>query len=568
MSPLACATLNVVALFVTGSTLLAQEEFRLQRLNGVIKLDGHSDEPAWQMIVPLPLTMRQPTFSGTPTERTEIRLAYDDDFLYASGRFYDSDPCGVRVNSLYRDRNEGDDTFDLIVDTFNDNENALWFWTNPAGVRGDLAISNDGSASNESWNTLWEVARAQTAEGWFAEMRLPFSSLGFQNRNGRVVVGLIALRYIARKNERLMFPAISPNRDFESPSQAQDVILEQVRSPNPLYITPHIVGGYSQTAQPDHAGTAYHLNDKSEQDFGLDAKYNLTGNLTLDLTVNTDFAQAEADNQEINLTRFSLFFPEKRQFFQERASIFEFNTGENSRLFHSRQIGLHDGKAVSIPGGARLVGRLQNWDVGFINMQTARSEALPSENFGVLRLRRQVFNEVSYAGGMLTSRLGADGSRNLAYGLDGSVHVFGNEYLTMRGAQTFDDARHFDFWRAALLHVQWQRRKPLGFDYNLYFTRMGADYFPALGFVARQNFTGASGYFRYGWWPGEGRTLRRISPVLVWNVFARNHDGSVESAYLRPYLHLEWKSGGILFGGIDIWHEDLIAPLALPEQAA
>jgi len=121
-----------------------------------------------------------------------------------------------------------------------------------------------------------------------------------------------------------MFPAISPNRDFVSPSQAQDVILEQVNSSNPMYITPYVVGGYSQTAQPNHAGTAFHRRDESAQNLGLDAKYNLTGNLTLDLTVNTDFAQAEADNQEINLPRFSLFFPEKRQFFQERASIFEF----------------------------------------------------------------------------------------------------------------------------------------------------------------------------------------------------------------------------------------------------
>jgi hypothetical protein len=170
MLPIVRPTLNaIVLLFVVSSMLLAHDEFRLQRLDGVIKLDGNSDEPAWQAIAPVPLTMRQPTFSGTPTERTEIRLAHDDGFLYASGRFYDSDPCGVRINSLYRDCNEGDDTFDLIVDTFNDNENALWFWTNPVGVRGDLAISNDGSASNESWNTLWEVACAQTAEGWFAE---------------------------------------------------------------------------------------------------------------------------------------------------------------------------------------------------------------------------------------------------------------------------------------------------------------------------------------------------------------------------------------------------------------
>ena len=175
-------------------------------------------------------------------------------------------------------------------------------------------------------------------------------------------------------------------------------------------------------------GTSDRLDDQVKRDVGLDVKYNVTSNLTFDGTINTDFAQVEADDQQINLTRFSLFFPEKRQFFQERSGIFAFTTTGSDRLFHSRQIGLYRGAVVPIVGGVRLIGRLGKWDVGAINMQTVRRSALdlPSENFGVVRLRRQVLNSVSTAGGMLTSRIGDDGSYNVAYGLDAVLNMFGH----------------------------------------------------------------------------------------------------------------------------------------------
>ncbi len=143
------------------------ERVSLPRLDGAIELDGLSDEPAWSAIAPLPMTTYQPSFEAEPTERTEIRIAYDDNYVYASGRFYDSEPDNIRSNSLYRDRYSGDDTFALIIDTFNDNENALWFYTSPAGVRFDQAVTNDAEFSggrplNTSWNTHWDVATVQT----------------------------------------------------------------------------------------------------------------------------------------------------------------------------------------------------------------------------------------------------------------------------------------------------------------------------------------------------------------------------------------------------------------------
>ena len=185
------------------------EVMTLQRLDGPITLDGLSDEAAWQKIAPFPLTMNFPTFQGAFTERTEIRIAYDEAYLYAAGRFYDTDRDGIRGNSLSRDRpSDSDDLFALLLDSFNDNENALAFMTTPAGIRIDQNVFNDaqfdGQAMpiNESWNTFWDVATTVTDEGWFAEMRIPFSSLRFQDRDGRVVMGLMTWRWIGRRTGR------------------------------------------------------------------------------------------------------------------------------------------------------------------------------------------------------------------------------------------------------------------------------------------------------------------------------------------------------------------------------
>ena len=408
----------------------AQEPLHLTRLAESIRIDGASDEPGWQKIEPLPMTMYKPTYKGEPTERTEIRIAYDEDYFYCSARCYDTDPSGVRVNSLYRDRSSKDDKFGIILDTFNDRKSALSFWTTPAGVRGDKAIFNDGKSDNKHWDTYWDVATIQNEEGWFVEMRIPFSSLGFQDENGRVVMGLIAYRNIARKNERVVFPDLSPERGIDTPSRSHPVVLEQIYSQKPVYFTPYATGGFEQTPTLNDAETAYHLKNELTGNAGIDIKYNVTSNLTLDTTLNPDFAQAEADDEQVNLSRFSLFFPEKRQFFQERSGIFSFNFIGRARLFHSRQIGIQDRERVPIIGGARLVGRIGSWDLGFLDMQTARKGDIPRENFGVLRLRRQVLNPDSYAGIMVTNRIDEEGNYNFAYGLDGIFRLFGKEYLT------------------------------------------------------------------------------------------------------------------------------------------
>lgn len=304
--------LFLMAAFVVTAlahTAIAQDPISLVRIDADIVLDGYPDEAVWQNVPPLDLTMYEPISGGEMTEQTEIRVAYDDDFIYVAGHLYDSDPSQIRGNTLYRDRYSGDDTFAIVLDTFNDNENALWFFTTPTGVRFDHAVSSDangmggggfgGGAVNSSWNTFWDVETQVDERGWFAEMRIPFSSLAFQETDGQVEMGMIAYRYISRKGERHIHPPIAPNWSlgFAKPSQAVKVRLEGVRSKTPFYITPYATGGSTGLHALNDEDNRYDFDSEFTRQAGIDFKYALTSNLTFDATVNTDFAQVEADDQ-------------------------------------------------------------------------------------------------------------------------------------------------------------------------------------------------------------------------------------------------------------------------------
>ncbi|MCK5441065.1 MAG: carbohydrate binding family 9 domain-containing protein, partial [Maribacter sp.] len=302
--------------------------FVIPRIDG-ITFDGKVEDPVWNSISPVPMVQYEPNAGEQPTEKTEIRFAYDSKYFYVSMRAYDHDPEGVRSTSLYRDRIAGSDHLEILLDTYNDNETAYVFATTPTGIRSDLDIANDatgaaisaGSWLNRDFNTYWDAESTVTEEGWFTEIRIPFSSLRFQELDGKVIMGLIAQRKIARKQERLVYPAVPPKTDwaFLKPSLAQKIVFTGIKPSKTLYITPYILGGHEKSNELNEAATAYTGRNKFDKEIGADIKLSITNNLTADFSLNTDFAQAEADDQLVNLTRFSLFFPEKRQFFQERA---------------------------------------------------------------------------------------------------------------------------------------------------------------------------------------------------------------------------------------------------------
>jgi hypothetical protein len=542
----------------TASHPRAKNPIVIRRLSAPVTLDGLSNEDAWKDIKPLPFIMFMPNYGNPPTERTEVLLGFDDDYLYVAGRLYDSESSKIQAPSKKRDYFESNtEWFGVIFDTFNDKENALGFCTTPSGLRWDGSISNDAEVRsinempiNVNWNTFWDVAVVRNKEGWFAEMRIPFSSLRFQDEGGLVVMGLLSFRWIPRKTEGIVFPAVDQklgSMAMWKPSQAREIILEGVRGRKPLYIAPYALGGYGQSYDLNDAEMAYVRTDKPTTEAGLDLKFGLTSNLTLDLTVNTDFAQVEADDYQVNLTRFSLFFPEKRLFFLERAGIFDFSFGEYNQLFYSRRIGIEEGQAVRIYGGARLVGRFGSWDMGFLDMQTAplRAESLPSENFGVLRLRRRVFNPFSYVGGIVTTRLGADGCYNTVYGVDGIFRIRGDDYLLLNWAQSFETGKE-DIPLSldpARFRISWERRTQQGLGFNLGLSRAGKDYDPGMGFEMRENFSRLGNRVLYGWLPGEKSFLTSHMVFADGYVLFRNDDHSLESAEIGPGWGFLTKSG-------------------------
>lgn len=559
--------------------------FVVPRLVGAVTLDGRVDEAAWDAVAPLPLVTHWPAFGEAPSEPTEIRLAYDDAFVYLSCRCY-APPEAVFAASFQRDLfTMATDYLNLSLDTFNDNATGVSFHTSPTGSRTDATMSGDTGANDATWNTFWDAEATVTPEGWFAEMRIPFSSLRFQSEGGRVVMGLAAWRYLGKKNEMNIYPAIPPEWGFWSfnkPSQFQKVVFEGVGARRPVYVTPYALGGLGQsfdldpsTGSGQAAEAAYVRTDDAVTELGGDLKMGLTDDLTLDLTLNTDFAQVEADAAQVNLTRFSLFFPEKRAFFLERASLFDFDLGGSNRLFYSRRIGLNDGEPVRLLGGGRLVGRVGAWDVGLIDLQTARrttglepEDVLPPENFGVVRLRRQAFNAYSTVGGIATSRLGEDGTYNLTYGLDGDVRLFGDAFAELRWAQTFDDAvEGGGILDNARLRAAIERRAYTGFGYAAKVERAGRDYRPGVGFELREDFTVAGVKLWQGWGPSPGSPFSRHQVSIGSGTYLRNADGTVETVESAASWAGTFTSGAAFTLGVDVTHDDLREGFALSDPS-
>jgi len=554
----------------TASSTPERDALPLPRLRQAIIFDGMPDDAAWDAIDPLPLVQHWPNFLGGVTKPTEIRVAYDDEYLWASGRFYD-EPGGVRANSLQRDRWDGDDAFDIIVDSYNDDHTALKFTTTPLGILLDAEILNDAqwtegiAALNGEWNTFWDARTTRTAEGWFAEVRIPLSSLGFDTDGERVTMGLIAGRYIARTNEKYLFPAIPPDWDMADvkPSQARDVTLQGIEGQAPLWVTPYALAGVDRTREPRTSPVVAPDADVS-RDVGLDAKYGLSSNLTLDLTVNTDFAQVESDALQVNLDRFSLFFPEKRQFFQERSSTFTFALGEDNRVFHSRRIGLSpDGRPLTIFGGARLTGRLGSWDVGMLSMQVDGAADSPDENVGALRLRREILGS-GKVGGIVTSRIRADGTTDLSIGGDAEI-PFGGERVSLQLAHTPNSGQATSsFVDHSSARIFWERRSLQGIGYDASLTYSGATYEPALGFEARHDFTALQTRVAYVWEPDSGGRVDRYRFQTVTRAFWRNVDASVESWLGRVQLLMDLNGGHWANATLNVTREDVDERFALP----
>ncbi|KJF45624.1 hypothetical protein LH29_09870 [Draconibacterium sediminis] len=549
-----------LVLCVFGSIIVfGQDVIQIAKNDGTLNFDGVPDEAFWLKARQFELIMHIPNFEAAPSEDTKTYISYDDNFLWVGAFLNYKNPENIVSTSKKRDeKSKNPDSFGILLDTYDDNENALAFCTMPAGQRIDFAVSNDAqmmpsiygaSSLNYSWNTFWDVKTARTATGWAVEMRIPFSSLRFQEVNGRVQMGLLINRGVSHNNEVDTYPATDPKYGrlaSNKPSLAQTIELSGVESKKTVYVAPYITTGVERTNDLNEDETAFDSSKDNKLTGGVDIKYSLTSNLTMDLTFNTDFAQVEADDEQVNLTRYALFFPEKRMFFQERSSIFDYKLSGPSKLFYSRRIGLdEDGCLTPILGGARLTGRVGKWDMGFMDMQTQKNNGNPSENFGVLRFRRQVINTNSYVGAIITSRVGADINDSYSYGVDGIFRIFGDDYIEAGVAQTTDpEGTDFSggientFYRAS-----WQRRSEEGFAYDLSYAYTGENFDPQVGFLSKYATKGPRLKFQYGWLPGAGSKLFKYSIDGTFYESYRVTDGGLDTGMYGPGFSLNTKKG-------------------------
>jgi hypothetical protein len=540
----------------TASSLLSQDlEHRvIPKFDQPIVFDGMPDEAAWKQLEPFPMITHMPVFGNPPPEHSVIRMGYDAQYIYVGAQLYVSDPSYIQAIGKKRDTETmSSDFFMISFDSYNDKENSLIFGTNPLGLRLDAAVSNDGTMSmdqmpvNMDWNTFWEVKASYDDKGWYLEMQIPISSLRFQDIDGKTVMGISFFRWIPGKDEGYIFPAISNEwgpTSHMKPSLYEEVVFEELSPKKPLQITPYVLTAYEQEHELNEAETAYDYGEDFKFEPGLDIKYGINPNTVLDLTLNTDFAQVETDDQQFNLTRFSLFFEEKRKFFLERSSIFDFAMGGRNNLFYSRRIGLYEGNPVRIWGGARLNSRIGDWDLGLLDLQTASFEDLPSENFGVVRVKKRVFNEFSYMGAMLTSRIGVDGSYNIGYGVDAVVRVIGDDYLTVRLAQTLQDSAENNplSMDPTSITVDWDRRKQEGLSYSMGITYSGTGFEPGIGFEMIDDFIASAPSLSWTWISPEESWLQSHTIRLFNYVFWRVPDYALMMYNLSPFWNFSSKN--------------------------
>jgi hypothetical protein len=543
-----------------------QAVWPLPRLSGPVRVDGSSDDPAWQEVPPLPLTVYLPTYGSAPSERTVVRVAYDDEALYMVFDAWEAHPGGVRASSMIRDDDAPGDFINVLLDTFGDRQNAVTFSTTPGGQRNDWTISNDAQsddALSPAWNGVWDLVTRRGSDGWHAEFRIPFSTLRFAPAGGRVEFGLSVNRLTAHSNERVTFPAIQPSAPLAlwKPSRWQRVSIENIHPGHSVRIMPYALAGVEGVRAPDPAHSPWSRDDRME--VGGDIKVGVTPSLTLDLTANTDFAEAEVDDQRVNLTRYPLFYPERRAFFVERAGTFEVRTGTTDLLFNSRRVGLTaTGEPVRLLGGVRLVGRVGGWDLGLFDAQTGRTPTGPRENLGVLRVRHGVFNSRSWAGVMLTTWARTDSSQ-AALVLDGDLNLGGDDYLGFAAATLVGDAGpgpDQGVLPRGALRVRVVRRRNRGFWYQAAVATTGARYTPALGYVERGDAIQPAAELGYGRViAGDGQLLRgSVTTAFTY----RNAASDFESSTSTATLGLEQPGGTTWSLALTRQEDDLLQPFA------
>ena len=543
-------------------------------------IDGLLGEEAWAEAPVITNFVQHEPFEGRPaTERTEVRILFDADALYIGAWMFDRDPAGIRTGENRRDANVRDaDALMIVLDTFLDRQNAYVFGTTPVGIEYDGQVTKDGGGGistsrrtqsgagtgggfNINWDGSWEVATSIDDQGWYAEFRIPFATLRYGG-GGRQAWGLNIARTVRRTNEEVFWAPLPRHRTLYRISEAGT--LQDIETPTrrTMRVTPYALS----SAHRDFAATT---TTNWSTEVGGDAKIGLTPGLNLDLTYNTDFAQVEVDEQQVNLTRFSLFFPEKRPFFLENAGTFSVGSPRAGSelgldMFFSRRIGIGDnGELVPIVGGGRLSGKAGGFTVGLLDIQTEAVgvAGIPANNYSAGRVLREFPNR-SQIGALVVNRLNTDSTsdHNLTYAMDGRWGIGENVNLDFYAARTetadLNGREHALGFTGAYQARDW--------DFGVQYREVGEDFNPEVGFLPRDDYRLIIGRVQRNIRIPSARWLRELRPHILVREFY-GFDGFNQTGYIHIDNAVAFENGAVLSTAINVRREGLQTPFDIAD---
>ena len=564
-----CVKLNIILIFLSSIFLFSQNQnisppnFIASYLDSDPKIDGDIiNDPIWKKILPITnLFQTRPYFGKPVSEKTEIRIAFTNKNLYVGVICFDKEPEKIVVSDSKRDSNlNDDDSFLFILDTYNDQQNGFLFGTNSMGVEYDAQIDNEGEGNyqqggvvggtNINWDASWEVKTETGDYGWSAEFSIPLRTIRFASGKNKTW-GINFQRNISKTSEIAYWSPLPIQFEIKRLSLAGKMNGVSLKSPKNLKLFPY--------------GLTQNINDKSNnskvnsQEFGVDLKYSLTPGLTLDMTYNTDFAQVEVDEQQVNLDRFNLFFPEKRAFFLENAGQFSVGSPGEVDLFFSRRIGLSDdGSVVPIIGGSRISGKIGQTNIGFLNMHTDENESLGinKNSFTVARVNHDFPKTRSSIGGIYIDKSNTDFEKNnfnRVFALDGrwgigkKAQISG--FLSKSSSPGIIKDDHALNFKAEYVWDGWR-------IYGAY-TEVGEGFNPEVGFLLRDSFKKPEFLIWKQWRTKNTGSFLEVRPHISGRRYY-NFNNDLISSFLHIDNHWVWKSGLEIHTGINYTTEGVL----------
>ncbi|HLF63817.1 MAG TPA: DUF5916 domain-containing protein [Saprospiraceae bacterium] len=531
-------------------------------------MDGEvMNDPVWQSIESFgDFWQVQPYAGERASERTDVRIAYDANTLFLSVVCHDAEPDNLVVSDALRDASlDNNDSFLFILDTYKDGQNGFMFGTNSAGTEYDAQVDNEGIGNsnlnrqqggviggfNLNWDASWEVKTDVGDYGWSAEFAIPLRTLRYAAGESQVW-GINFRRNIRKTNEIVYWSKLPIGFDLKRLSLAGTLTGLNLQSPGNLKVIPYVLGRVSKDFTEADPKTEF------EPEVGVDVKYSITPALTLDLTYNTDFAQVEVDEQQVNLDRFNLFFPEKRPFFLENAGLFGSGSPGEVDLFFSRRIGISpNGAVVPIVGGVRLSGKIKKTNIGALSMFTDNMDdvGIHENNYSVARVQHE-FGRRSFLGGSVIGRYGMGDEQddhNTVFAIDGKIGLGQKALISGFASKSSTpgiDAGDHAF--KGLARYEWN-----GWEVQGAYMEVGEGFNPEVGFLLRESFRKPEGLILYHWRMNGWLGLLELRPHISYRGYW-DFDGFQQTGLLHIDNHWEWKSGIIFHDGINFTREGVV----------